>query len=886
MEMQFPKAATANDATADRQFTVWLESTLNSSSSSNHINGASDQDQEALIQNARQWFQSQQPQNNEFYLARLLKTLGPGLTAPSMIRRIASLNLLLGALEGTLEGRLLGGSNSNSSMSLATIKLLLAFFLEQCAPISTTDDDHDNTYNYAEDHGEQIRDLCLKCLSATLNCYATDKTDTDAATAAATAGGAMKEEFTEAIILFCSTARQAVERRCALPAEDDDLQSYGLTGMGAMAGGELSTLPRSRRSMCFDVLRSTVDCVDRMLVSNANAASSSSSSSKLTQEVSEFIKFACSCLQGESDPRCLMQLLVLFRKIQVVFQPIFLVADKKSSTGLFPTTEVFDAVAPYYPINFTPPPHDNHGITRAGLKNALLAILCGLEYDDMAIVSKNQDTMVSLSLGIILERLIPVDGDTSNMAQTTDEKREALSDLNRLLFPEDSSDVVNVVVERLASGNMAQLRQALVYTHQEAAIAVSQGGGLSKDMGEDKQLADDCRSLIAKVANTCEAAKEKVLWNIFVKDSVVAMSGKLESNSLDGRLSITYLASLAACGGPQTLRFVLDNSLENLIRKLEESLSDEESATMASYGIGALCSSCNVAMEKAMEHGLALHPHPMEKFCSRAFQALYNIISESDASFSPSLKTATLLAIEALLNVSPAQCFDELQTGQVSHFISSLTADLSCSSATKNSTGQTSPELMNACAQTLGSLLGKSFAFVDDMEDGEMSRQKNILSADRLRSVLQTEVLNALLAKSKESVHRGDSQRYELVALARACSSKNASARIFESLLEFLKTSIDLHSLGRQTVECARSLFFVLEVAGPRGSSDIHKISHPQVTMHDVLDALCMVDPRSAYPTDKDVKKDVTALNLPATADELKAVQCRVRIDFFFVEYC
>ena len=814
----------------ESKFASWLESALST------LDPKSKKDE--LNIDARQVFRSLSTataaDSREASLAKLLKALGPSLTA-NLQSRVSSLSIILGAIEGL----------QNSELSTGTANLLVAFFLEQCAPI---EDDSDN---FGEDYGEQIRDLSLRCLSTIMKC--------DLGTEGSQA------DTIEATKLLCSTSHQAVERRCALPADDEDFQRFGLPGMSAVTGG-LSTLPRSRRSLCFELLQSAVDGVDR-IVGRTNEVQLAKLSKPLTTELTSFVSFVCSCLQGESDPRCLMQLLVLFRRIQVSFEPIFQ-AGKLSS---FPTTEMFDAVAPYYPINFTPPPHDNHGITQTGLKNALMAVLCGFGYDDLS-AKKNQDTMMSLTLGIVLERLIPLEGDDSNLASSAEEKREAVDDLCLILFPRDRT-----TVDCLTKGSVSQLSKALVYTHQEAAIAVSRGGA---DADEDKLLADTCRSLIAKIAINFEGAKDKLLWNIFVRDSVVGTAAKLDSNSMEGRIAVTYLASLAASGGPQTLRFVLDVGLENLIRKLKENLNDEESATIAAYGVGAFFSACNVAVESAKERGLVLHPHPVEKFGLSAFQVLYAVSIESEESFSPPLKTAALLALESLLGVCPSECFDGSQKEQVCQLLTRLAKDITKCSQSGESSEHT-PEFMMACAQTLGSLLGKAFVPVEESKDEGSVGHEGIMVSKQVQDVLKTKVMVDLLSRSTEILEDGRLPRYERITLARACSSNEvASASILESLLRALQNSLELHSLGRQSIECATALSFVLKDAGAGAARAFHELSPPQVTVHAVLDKLCSLDPRKACTKDEGQGKDMTALNLPATVEELETAQHLVSVSY------
>lgn len=782
---------------------LWLKSALGS--------GDPNLGKDELRKDAKQVFRSIAASTSltadirEAYLAKLLKNLGPGLTE-KLTSRVCSLSIILGAIEG------LGGAE----LSLETANLLISFFLEQCAPL----DDH--SVDFGEDYVEQIRDLSLGCLSNLMKCYLGAK--------------ANPTESISAVKLLCSTSRQAVERRCALADDDEDYQSFGLTGKGAMVGG-LSNLPRSRRSLCFDLLQSAVDGVD-CVVAETSDLQLPGLSSKLAIELPSFVTFVCSCLQGESDPRCLMQLLVLFRKIQVAFEPIF-TASKLPS---FPITTMFDAVAPYYPINFTPPPHDNHGITQIGLKNALMSVLSGFGYDGLA--AQRGDTMVNLSLGIVLERLIPLEGgDNSNLASSIDEKKEAIDDMSLLLFSHGDFTVDGIVKE-----SVSLLSKALVCTHHEAAIAVSRGGS---DKEENKLVADTCRSLIAKIAFQVEG--NKPLWNIFVRDSVVGMANKLDSNSMDGRTAVAYLASLAASGGPQTLIFVLDKSLKKCLRKME-SPNDEESATMAAYGIGAFFSACNVALEQAKNRGVLFHPHPTEKFCSSAFQVLSESLSDTEKS--APLRIAALIAFESLLGACPSKYFDESHKEILCQVLTDLTTGIT---EVIEATGF-SQDYMMATAKTLGALMGGAFVPIDEEEP----LSNKIMVEQQIQGVLKTKVMGNLLSRSTQFISGRTQQRYDRFALARACSSNDiAAVSILEALLSALKESLKLHSLGDQSVEYLMALNAMILEGGPGAQ----RAFHSSQTIFEIIDELCSLDPRDGGGESKAM--DMTALNLPATETEL-----------------
>ena len=782
----------------------WLKSALSA--------GDSNLEKDELRKDAKQVFcsiaasASLAADIREASLAKLLKYLGPGLTE-KLTSRICSLSIILGAIEG-LQG---------AELSLGTANLLASFFLEQCAPL----DDH--SVNFGEDYVEQIRDLSLGCLSNLMKC----KLGTTA----------NPTESISAIKLLCTTSRQAVERRCALSDDDEDYQSFGLTGMGAMAGG-LSNLPRSRRSLCFELLQSAVDGVDR-IVAESSDLQHSGLPSRLATELPSFVTFVCSCLQGESDPRCLMQLLVLFRKIQVAFESIF----KAGKLSSFPITTMFDAVAPYYPINFTPPPHDNHGITQMGLKDALMSVLSGFGYDGLA--TRRGDTMVNLSVGIVLERLVPLEGgDDTNLASSTDEKQEAVDDISLLLFSHGES-----MVDGLVKESVSLLSKALVCTHHEAAIAVSRGGSCKK---ENKLVADTCRSLVAKIAFQVEGNKS--LWNIFVRDAVVGMATKLDSNSMEGRTAVAYLASLATSGAPQTLRFVLDKSLEKCIRKMKESMNDEESLTLAAYGIGAFFSACNVAVERAKKRGVLFHPHPTEKFCSSALLVLSEILLDKEKS--EPLKTAALIALESLLGACPSEYFDESQKETLCQVLTDMAAGI----AEATEAADFSQDYIMASAKTLGALIGGAFVPVDEEEP----LSNKVVVSQQIQDLLKAKLMANLLSRSTQFVSNRTQQRYDRIALARACSSNDtAAASILEALLSSLKQSMKLHSLGDQSVEHLMAINAVIRESGPGAQ----RAFHSSQTVFDIIDKLCSLDPR--ITGDENKAMDMTALNLPPTETEL-----------------
>ncbi|CAB9508742.1 MMS19 nucleotide excision repair protein homolog [Seminavis robusta] len=775
---------------------------------------------------------------NEKSLAKLFQTMGPGLTAESLPSRIYALSIICGAVEGCQQ---------KSELTMATANLLRDFFLEQCGPIQEEDDT--TSSSWGEDYGEQIRDTAVKCLSALLSCQLENSQ------------GDLKK-LTGYCVFYGAAAKDGVTRRCAL-AEDSQIMPYRNTS--DVTNG-LSTLPRSRRSLCFNLLQSAVVSVEHLVKSNAQTELLAKLAKKVESEMNGFVTFACTCMQGESDPRCLMQMLILLHKIQQAMQPLFN-AGKLAS---FPIVAVFDSVAPYYPINFTPPPNDNHGITRKGLNDALMAVLCDSTFDQLLLKKKkNQDTMTSLCLGLVLERLMPVDGDDSNVASSSSEKKEALDDIAAILMPgNEKSSSSNHNFDCLHDASVQQLSNALIISHHEAAVGVLMGINVQ----DDKLLADSCRSLVSRIAACLETVKDKKMWTVFVKDSVTRMAAELDKQN-EGRIAIAYLAALVTSGAPQTIRVVMDSSVGKLITVVKGySSGDEEAATLAAFGIGAFFSASKVAMDKALANGFVINPHPVDAFGSKAFQALYSIYVDSNAS--TALRTASVFALDSVLRVSSFNGFEITEQVQIGEFVSQLASGVLQATDTEEELEKDALDLVQASANTLGGMVGKALA--DDNSQGEGTAKDNILQSDRIKDVLKSKVLVDLLFRARQGTHTKSKQRrFDRIALARACSSSLAAATAaIEALLHALRDSLSADRFdSRVVVARAGALSYVLKHGGDVAARALHELSAPSVTVHDVLQLLWDLDPRKAARLDGEEDQNMTSLDLPPTSEEVQRAQ-------------
>jgi Dos2-interacting transcription regulator of RNA-Pol-II len=804
--------------TLESEFAAWVESCQS-------VQSPDDSRIEALNREAREVFAASF--DNEKSLAKLFQSLGPGLTG-RLPGRIYALNIICGAIEGCQQ---------KSELTLATASLLADFFLEQCGPAEEED-------SWGEDYGEQIRDCAMKCLSSLLGCRIAVKPNP-------------VTEIAQSCVFYCSSARTGVTRRYALPDDIDSNVPHSFRNSDVTNG--LSTLPRSRRSLCFSLLQSAVIRLEN-IYGTIRPDQLANVATKMESEAVTFVTFACTCMHGESDPRCLMQLLILLHKIEEAFEPLFRAGKLPS----FPIVTMFDAVAPYYPINFTPPPNDSHGITRKGLNDALMAVLRYSSYDRLlsSASTKSQDTMTSLSLGLALERLTPMDGDDSNVASSVSEKREALDDLVCILFPEGTTSSLYC----LHDGSVQQLSNTLIITHHEAAVAVLLGG---PDVDDDKLLADSCRSLVSRIASCLEAGKDKEMWTVFVKDSVSRMTEELGQRQQESRIAIAYLAALVTSGAPQTIRLVLDGTVEKLIHALDKYSTDEEEATLAAFGIGAFFSAAKVAVDKAQREGLVIRPHPVDSFCSKSFHALIRIFSETTAS--NSLRIASVYALDSVLRVSSATVYEDPEKLQVADFVSHLAADvLKATDMLDSEREATALDLAKACAEVVGGLLGKSMAH--ERFQGDAMSQDSVLRSEQVLSVLESSVLVDLLFRSRQAYKTGEHLRFDRIALARACSSSLASASSsIESLLHALKDSLSGQFDRQASVECARALSYVLRHGGEVAMRAFHELSAPGVTVHDVLQLLGDLDPRNAKDTVGE--RNITSLDLPPTGEEIQATQ-------------
>jgi hypothetical protein len=741
--------------------------------------------------------------SHEDSLVKLVQDLEPAFSAEHHEKRLRALHVLVGAVEGC----------KNTQLSNTITQLLGKFLLGHCGPI---DDD-----KYGEDYDSMIRNAAIKGLTALVEIPNLGTSD---------------GELLEAFRMRLEFALKGIQSRCAsaLPDSMDDSNYYGFEDRNPDLREGLSTLPRSKRSLCFGLVRSAVKGVVA-ITDGMERTLEESFLPGFQKELVEFVRFATSCLHGESDPRCLLELLTILHEMQIAFEPYFLYA--RNQDLVFPGEDIFDAVAPYFPIQFTPPPNNIHDITREGLHASLLSVLTYTKLDDNARIH-GRYTMLNLSTGLFIEQLLPLEGE-ENPAMV--DKFEAIQCLSNLLFPMDGSRLC----EHLDIPTLRNLWTAIKMTHDESSLGISKTG---EEGDINKVSADQCRDLVSKLAFQLETSSNKALWDAFVSEPLQKQTKKIKLSPSNSKLSIAYIACLAASGGPRTLRFCLGVGLETLLEYLREHLEDTEDAAVAAHGIGAFFSSFQVAMERARKEGVVLHPHPLESYAARACQILLDAFDKE--SLSLYIKIGATRALEFLLLTAHEENLEKNQLSRICSFVMKMLEFIK-----KADEGNT--DLQNACCMTLGTIVGKSLVL---LHDTEKSISNNLLSSQAVQDLIKNEIYPALLQLGTKTMESEASERYDRKALSVACScSQGVSKDIISSLLESLAGSLNkYHTSDTSCIAFAECLSYMLQNGGDMTT----KVYHQNELSVTILNALCTNN------LDEIIQANVARLALPNTSEE------------------
>ena len=646
----------------------------------------------------------------EAALGVLLQTLGPAFAASTPLQpRVRALECLTGALQGCRK-------SCAATLSTQLVRLLGDFLLQHCGPIAVSEDD------LMDDEDEQLRDQAVKGLTVLIGCRMCDE-DRDAV-----------------LRIRLELAQTGVQRRCAAPDTTH-------TGYEHPTLFGLSSLPRSRRSLCFELVRAAVDAVGSFHKND---------SPNVPEELQQYGSFAAHCLQGETDPRCLLQLLQLLQALLKHWEPLL-----KDMTSL--TENVGDAVAPYYPIQFTPPPVNVHGITRAGLRMALMYIL-------------KRDEFWSLGLELVLERLLPPPGD--DVATTTD-WMECLQDFETLLLNR---------IDQVSTDQMQKVARALTVVHAQASAQAMSSSAQAQD------AAHACRDLVANMALETEATP--ALWDVLVGQTV----------SVADRISIAYAACMCASGGPKTVRHCLRAGLQALLTQLHHKSTIADDTATAVYGVGAFFSSTRVALDKAEKKGVALFPHPLQDYTAPAMERMHHILL--DKSSVMATKVAAVRTLESILVTSPATQFSTpepvLQIVQL--LVSALASEES--------------DWKRACAQSLGLLLGQAL-------DNDLDTCTLLQSGGPVQLYLTNQVLPQLVGDDNNKMDNNINapEQSQILALA-STGSLSAAIRIVVPLVNGVMAALSEQDFSMATAR-AQTLGSLFQKTGSYAPRAFQQMSDP-----------------------------------------------------------
>ena len=735
------------------------------------------------------------------------------------LSKMIALKYIYGCLQGINRK-----DHSDKKVSLKFAKAFSKMLLSLCGPII------DSEYNLDNDVSEEgnsdistdvVRDSSMLCVGALLEtAIYSDKDDSS---------------ISERITYRVRLAQKALIKRCSSLEdcdddedddfdEDDEIYIQGFNKgapteeEGDMLSG-LSLLPRAKRSLCFSVLESCLTGIQ----------SDINTKSVITQICSvhlvRFCVFSATCLIGETDPRCLMQMLHLLNNIQILLCPLIEESNKQTQIGTsdvqvkgFPHTSIFDAVAIYYPIRFQPPKNDPHGITKEGLQKAVMSIFTfsselifdfttsGPDSDSI-----NEANMIILATGLFLERMSPPKpydpfGDENESVDESEistviDRLEALEDLSSLLKLEQKSEI-STVLNKMNTTITKEMSNVLYRCHDDAATNVASAKS-EEEKGDWRKLADHCRSFITKVANHWETLMNqfpsddnlKSCWKIFVKDRIVDLVGLISSSpqSLKGRMGVGYLAAFAAAGTEKTLRLCIDGCMPRLLALMSENIqsSDEtrdyEKTSTVIYSVSALFSSSQISVESMSKLGINIHPHPMQLYAEDIVEILCQTIdSIENANLNP-IEIASIKALGSILPSLPKSIIND--TSMIKDTIQFIAKLLMSSNTSQFS--KVEYEWKSSCANLLGLTIGNAVHGASQMENGPYTP---ILQVD---DGIKTFVNSVLLPKMVESSSelksdKENKNRYDWIVLDAACQTNHNDAihSVISSLFNSLISSL------------------------------------------------------------------------------------------------
>ncbi len=543
-------------------------------------------------------------------------------------------------------------------------------------------------------------------------------------------------------------------------------------------------------------------------------------------------------------------MLNLLKQLQSVTLPLLRSVCNNEDTPLcFPFTSIFDAVTPYYPIKFTPPPTDPWGITKQGLHGSLMDVLT---YSTHHVSNKSMRTgldvdnnMTLLVTNLFLERLhieeYPYDDNTDST--TTQDRIDAIQDLFELLLPsfehdQSSPTEKQMYISLLLLPNEAiyEMSNIIRRCHEDAAISVISSTDI-EDKKNFKRLADLCRNFANRFAFEVEVLlpiqnqyhiPQKTSWESFVHcttkelDDVIASSPQ----SVKGRVAIAYVASLSACGGEKTLRLCLETYMPVLLRLLKncETLNnDEEQMSIAANGISAFFSSCKVSMEQISKDKIVIYPHPLHAYASEVIDLLCKVIVKEESS--DQLKGAAIKALESVLVSCPHEIMTVENIDSVKKTILNIAQCLNDYLNTSFNRNEPSEDWKSACSRILGTSIGRSIR--NKQYDPDSQAVNTILFEydNEISEFVSSSLLPKILLTCTQRIHTADKKRLDWKVLAYACEigERLVSEWILVHMFEALTVTIQSKSQDEQHLESITlGLSFILKHGGNEAISAFH----------------------------------------------------------------
>ncbi|KAL7473497.1 hypothetical protein ACHAXS_013925 [Conticribra weissflogii] len=795
-------------------------------------------------------------------------------------------------------------------------------------------------------NADDIRDISMICLAALL-CSSLDifPTRESKSTESPPLEKAIEVVY-QSMHLRLELAVLGLRNRCDM-GDSDSINASSGAGYESMqidfsVEEGLSQLPRAKRSICFNLLEGALEGIEKdaskwkALLSQSESETSSFCNlipASVLGKMSSFVSLIASCLHGETDPRCLLQLLRLLNRTQQVVLPLFESHNVGCSIGSdidvdeshligkigFPSVDIFDAVAPYYPVHFTPPKNDPHGITRDLLQYSLMSVLCerGAKYDNIPINEKNgeDETMITLSGRMFLERLDPpktvmdYEPVSSGSDSDVEDKLDAIRDLSVLLLPSSSEDA-NPNIRRVTTAFLTELSSSLARVHEESVTSATGSPttdnetSRGSDAKDQSSLASSVRQFSSKLAYSLEgyrpnsvesglkrseqniATTDLSLWEAFVVDIIRRLSPTLGSapQGSHGRASTAYLASLAAGGGLITLNKVLQScipcflsvlELLNDDRKLSSAFAqsgsaknrDEDKMAAAMRGIAALVSSCRVTLGRLERErrGVQINPHPLLLYASSIIQMISSVLNSVAKDGSDNqLSLAAVAALESLLTSADLQTLNKENVNSMIKSFSTLSNFIIHSDHAVTTTSS-SDQWKTACARALGALIAR--VFVDDSSGlANECNDLDVYAGSLLRQTLSS------ASSPPNTTFNTNCNRYDWTVLAAACSNgpMSVSRRIVSDICSKIIEELRSNPASKDSIDFipVTALSYLVRNGGMNVSISFHEQEGRQSSSFTIIEELCK--PFKCKSTTDGVAKGERDMQIPVGMSQLK----------------